>query len=121
MATISELMEKLDCTEEEAKDIIETDKAIDRGQRVYFDLSPEEEKAAKKMANVKGHTVYNFTKRERKPNEDKREIIDAIKKGLVLLPETGISTTINVTNAERELEFTYNGKKYKITLSAPRK
>ena len=50
------LMRVLGCTEAEAEDIIASDKAIDKGERVYFDLDPETEKQAKKMINVR--TVY---------------------------------------------------------------
>ena len=43
-----EAMQKLGFSEEEIKDIIATDEAIDKGERVYFDLDPEKEKEAKK-------------------------------------------------------------------------
>lgn len=49
---IEKLMKTLDITREEALDIIEQDKAIDKGKPTYFDLDKETEKQAKKYANV---------------------------------------------------------------------
>ena len=43
------LMEKLGCSEAEALDIIACDKAIDKGEKMDFDLSKEQQKIAKKM------------------------------------------------------------------------
>ena len=108
-------------TPAELAELAEFDKMIDKGADPY-PLTAEQKKVAKSMTKSdRKVTVYNFNKRERKPNDDKREIMEFIQKGITLLLETGISTTIEVTNPERELTFTYNGKKYKITLSAPRK
>ena len=49
-----EAMEKLGFSKEEIEDIIKTDEAIDKGEKVYFDLSPEKEKEAKKFAKSGG-------------------------------------------------------------------
>ena len=49
--------------------------------RTQYDLDPEKEKEAKKMANVKNHRttgVYNLNKRERKANPTKASIIAEI-------------------------------------------
>ena len=60
-------------------------------------------------------TVYNFQKRERKVDNDKREIIQTLDDALCDLVDD-----VEVVNPEREILFTYNDKKYKIVLSAPR-
>ena len=105
-------------TKEELAELAEYDKMVEKGIDLY-PLTKEQEKASKNAR--KTHTgVYTFTKRERKPNEDKREIMEKLKLGVCLLTGEPVSTTINITNPERELEFTYNGKKYRVTLSAPR-
>lgn len=106
-------------TKAELAEMAEYDKLVDKGIDLY-PLTKEQKKASKKV-RITNTGVYTFTKRERKPNEEKKEIMEFLQKGITLLPETGISTTIEVTNPERELTFTYNGKKYKVTLSAPRK
>ena len=46
------LMRKLNCSAEEAEDIIRTDKMIDRGERSPYDLDPEREKMAKKLDSI---------------------------------------------------------------------
>lgn len=114
---VKNLMEKLGVTEAEALEIIDSDREVDRGGNPN-PLTKEQEKASKAMRKT-STGVYKFTKRERKPNEDKREIIEKLKLGVALLAGPA-STTINVTNIEREFEFYYNGKKYKVVLSAPR-
>ena len=48
-------------------------------------------------------------------DEDKRKLMSALE---TLAREMG--ETVEVTNPERELELIYNGRKFKITLSAPR-
>ena len=79
---IEKYMRLLDCTEEQAKDIIATDEIIDKGGRTHYDLDPEKEKMAKKFANVTSHkkpTAYKFTTRERKADVEKEEIISKIE------------------------------------------
>lgn len=110
---IQELMQKLDLTEAEAKQLITDDAAIDKGADL-FPLSQEQKKAEKKMrAAGRAPTAYKFTKRERKADSDKREIIG------LLLDRLDEYNPI-VVNPEREFVFIYNDKKYKIVLSAPR-
>ena len=106
----------LGCTEEEAYEVIEADRKIDKGEKL-FELDPELEKGAKKARQAdRKPTVYNFQKRERKPNGEKRELIEILRMALV---ENGV-TDIEVTNIERELNFHYGEKKFKVVLSAPR-
>lgn len=107
-------MKALGFTDEEIKDVIECDKRIDRGEKL-FELSEDQKKTEKKMRQAdRTPTNYQFTKRERKADNDKRFLMEAIRQGL---PDTA---DVEVTNPERELTFCYNGKKYKIVLSAPR-
>ena len=115
------IMENLDCDEETAKEIMETDKRIDKGEKL-FELPEELEKGAKKARNAgncKGYTKP--TNREKKVDEDKRELIYIIKNALIN-PLCGNLPVENleIANPEREMTFTHNGKKYKIVLSCPR-
>ena len=109
-------------TKEELAQMAEYDKLVDKGIDLY-PLTKEQEKNSKKARSTgtKTPTVYKFTQRERKPNDDKREIMEKLKMGITLLAGEPVSTTIEVTNPEREMEFTFHGKKYRVTLSAPRK
>ena len=115
------IIENLDCDEKTAKEIMETDKRIDKGEKL-FELPEELEKGAKKARNAgncKGYTKP--TNREKKVDEDKRELIYIIKNALIN-PLCGNLPVENleIANPEREMTFTHNGKKYKIVLSCPR-
>lgn len=107
-----EALMRLGLTEQEAKQVLEDDKRIDRGEKL-FELTEEQKQAERKAKNVDVKTVYNFQKRERKADNDKREIL-----GLLL--DRLDEYNPQVVNPEREFLFTYNGKKYKVVLSAPR-
>ena len=107
-------MRKLGMTEQEIADVMECDKQIDKGAKL-FELNDEQKQVAKKMSGTGTKTVYQFQKRERKADNDKREIIQTLDDALCDLVDD-----VEVVNPEREILFTYNEKKYKIVLSAPR-
>lgn len=111
---IEMLMKLLDISREEALDVIESDRKIDKGEKL-FELSDDQKKAEKKMrAGAKAVNAYGRTVvRERKIDDDKRILIETIKNALP-------GTDIEVTNLEREIVFKYNNRKFKVVLSAPR-
>lgn len=117
--TVENLMKVLDCSEEEARQILEDDKKIDRGEKL-FELTPEQQKASKKarQTGTKKKTVYSFdtSKRKRKENPDKAFLIEIFKKAL----ESQEATNIEIINPEREMAFEFNNVGYKIVLSVPR-
>lgn len=80
-------------------------------------LTAEQQAVDKKMRSADTHVVKEKVKRERKPNEDKRILIQTIVNAL----SADCDAPMEVTNIEREINFTYGGKKYKIVLSCPRK
>lgn len=112
---IQKLMKSLNISREEAIDLIEEDKRIDRGEKLY-ELDPELEKGAKKARQADRKKSDTPTKRERKPKPEKAEICSAMMEGLA---ELGV-VDFNITNPEREFLFTHNGTKYKVTLACPR-
>lgn len=115
MDKIEKLMKVLGVSEEEAWEIHKHDLAVEKGADPY-PLTAEQEKASKQARQAdRAPTVYKFQKRERKADEDKRELINILFSAI--LPEC---ESYEVTNAEREFLFTYHGKKYKVVLSAPR-
>lgn len=118
MATVEELMLKLKCTRAEALEIQKADDAIDKGENL-FPLTTDQEKASKK-ARAAGRAVgvYKFTQRERKADSDKRNLIQNF---LNLLEHSEGVKDVEIISLEREILFTFNEKKYRITLSAPRK
>lgn len=109
------LMKNLGITESEAIEVLKADQQIDKGEKL-FELTAEQSKASKQARIVpRTPTAYNFTKRERKADDSKRELIDLLVESL-----TPRVNNLDVVNAERELTFIYNDRKFKIVLSAPR-
>lgn len=110
---------KLGMTEAEARQVLEDDKLIDKGEKMPFDLSKNQEKETRqyRQADRKKPFVPDLKTRERKPNEAKRELIDKISKTLLDLD----AVEIIISNPERQIDFAYNGVRYRIVLSAPRK
>ena len=117
---IENLMEKLKISREEAIDIIQSDKAIDKGEKL-FELTEEQKKAEKKARITTGkNRVDAYGKKvtkEKKQNDDKIFLIDCLIKALV----DGGCQVKEVANPEREFEFIYKEIKYKIVMSVPRK
>ena len=115
------IMNALGCSEVEAEEIMQTDKAIDRGERVYFDLSPEQEKQAKKLINAttrKKPANYQFAKRERKAKPTKADIIQYLFDSL----HDGYECSdLEITNKERQLIFAIGEDKFELTLIQKRK
>ena len=114
-------MKILDISREEATQMLEDDKRIDKGEKL-FTLTPEQEKASKKARQAdrkKRTTVYKFdtSKRKKPENKGKQAIITALKEAVENLG----ADSVNVTNNEREFFFEMDGTKYKVVLSMPRK
>ena len=121
------IMRILNVSTEEADEILKADKAIDRGERVPFDLSPEKEKLAKKFANVdtkkrKKPTVYNLDAKgkARKENPTKASIIAELAKFLTENSENACEM-VEITNKERQIAFKIGENAYELTLVQKRK
>ena len=106
-------MRKAGFTDEEILDVLTADREIDRGAKL-FELDEELQAGAKKARRA--DRTDTPKPRERKPNEDKATLLNALFSAVLPLCDT-----YEVTNSEREFLFTYNGIKYKVVLSAPRK
>ena len=106
-------MRKCGMTEDEILDVLNADKEIDRGAKL-FELDEELQAGAKKARRADRTDIPK--PRERKPNEDKQTLLHLLQCGL----GDDVADLV-VTNQEREFLFTYNGTKYKVVLSAPRK
>ena len=109
-------LKNLGLTDEEVADVIETDKRIDKGEKL-FELDKELEKGAKKARSAGNCNGYTKANREKKIDIDKRAIIQCMTEIAENLADNG---TVNLTNAEREFDFIYKGRKFKIVLSCPR-
>lgn len=105
------LVEKLECSLNEAYDVIETDKKIEGGADPY-PLSKEQKQAVRKA--TQGLRKKTST-RTRKRDENKYKIMSLIVSALKL------DCTMEIINPEREILLNYKGTKYKLVLSCPRK
>ena len=118
---IATLIAKLGISEEEARQVLEDDKRIDRGEKL-FELSAEQEKASKQARQAdRKPTVYKLDntngKRSKKADDDKAHLMKLIETAIKYNPKC---EAFEMMNAERECVFTYNGRKFKVVLSAPR-
>jgi hypothetical protein len=117
-AEVQKIMKALGLTEQEAKEMLEADRKIDKGEKL-FELTPEQEKASKKARSTgtKKPTVYNFdtAKKKRKECPDKQHLVNLLAEAL-----GAECQNIEVTNKERELTFEFNGIGYRLTLAVPR-
>lgn len=118
---INLFMKNLGISRDEAIQLIADDKAVDKMtsvKEVNSDLTPEQLAAAKKARSAgRKVTVYKFdnSKREKKVNEPKKEIVRDLIAGL----GDGI-TDLDIINDEREFTFVKDSVKYRITLAVPR-
>lgn len=117
-AKISNLMKKLDCTAEEAKEIIMDDYDIDHDVKKDFDLSAEKLKEANKYTKTgtrKAPTAYKFEKRQRKENPTKRSIVAELATFLRENSENACEN-VEITNIERMIAFRVGENRYELTL-----
>ena len=119
---VAKLMKTLDLSREEVLAMLADDAKVDKGADLN-PLTPEQEAIAKKMRQAdRAPTLYKWDtkKRERKPNELKREIIDDFYTFLLEnWPET--AENANIKNIEREITFDLGGESFSLTLVQHRK
>ena len=121
MEKVQELMELLQCTEEQAKQVIESDKQVDKMtvRECESDLTQEQKASAKKARQGdRKPTVYKFDTRAKKSDLDKARLIHLLADCLGMVTKS--EEDLVVTNAERQIDFEYNGRKFRVVLSAPR-
>lgn len=110
---VQKLMKKLDISEAEAREILAYDEDVDKGKKTEFDLTPEQEKSTRKYRQAeRKQTAYNFTKRERKPDLEKRQIIEEIAD--FLSEKDGFD--VSIIKKEREISLIVGSNDYSITL-----
>ena len=122
-----EAMRKLGLNDAEIQELIEADAAIDKGEKMDFDLSADQLKEAKKYTKAgtkKKPTVYKMDnengKRSRKENPTKAGIIAEIAKFLEENSENACEN-VEITNKERQIAFKIGENLYELTLVQKRK
>lgn len=114
-------LRKLGLSDAEIQEVLDVDKRIDKGEKL-FELSAEAEKASKQARQAdRKPTVYKLDntggKRNKKADEVKAGLIELLTE---VIKEQPACNSLEVLNAEREFVFNWHGKKYRVTLSAPR-
>lgn len=110
------IMQNLGMTDEEIADVLECDKRIDKGEKL-FELA-ETEKGNSRKARQVARMPKPQTNREKKVDIEKRFLIQCMGEIAENLADSG---TIEVVNPEKEIVFVYKDRKFKIVLSCPRK
>ena len=108
---------------DDALSMVKDDILIDTGEAPNWlnKLTDEQKKVSREARQVSKEVVAGKSKRTRAEDPDKRALIEAIEYSVgELVNYTEDAPNLIVTNPEREIEFTYHGRKFKITLSAPR-
>lgn len=106
-------MKILKCSYEEAYQIVLDDEAVDRGEPLPWDLTPEQLKESKKARQADRVKPKEKVKRERKVNENKKTIITDL---LNFFQEKENFQNVEILNAERQIAFSIGDKKYELTL-----
>lgn len=110
--TIQHYMKKLGIDHDEAEQMW-----LDEQEDNLPELTEKQKAVEKEMMRADRKKETTPRKRERKPDDDKRELIKIFEQLL-----DGVADEVcKVTNPEREIEFTYNSNRYRLTLSKPRK
>ena len=104
-------MKNLGISRKEALELIADDDAD-----VSVELTAEQAKVAKEMAQADRKKETTPRKRERKPDEMKRSLILDFDTLLIALRCDPV-----ITNPVRDIEFDFMGDHYRLTLSKPRK
>ena len=119
---IEKLMKTLDISREEAIEILNEDKEIDRMtsmSEIDSDISAEHRKIKKECTNVKkGVNAYGkTTTRELKPDENKRYIINLLAEAL----RSGDNiVNVEITNAQKYITFSIGSENFELDLKRKR-
>ena len=113
---IQDLMKNLGCDYETAKQVVLDDERIDKGEKLFEQTAEQKANSKKYRQGDRKPTVYKLDKRERKADADKRQLI------ALLCASVGevADNKPTVTNIERQIDFEFRGRKFRVVLSAPR-
>lgn len=123
LALAEKHMKTLGLSRDDAIQLVLDDKAIDKGEKMDFDLTPEQKKVAKKYTGTgtKKRTVYKFdTAKSKKENPVKQTIIAEIEQFL-LKNDAICAEMVEITNKERQIAFKIGENDYELTLVQKRK
>ena len=101
---------------------------VDKGNPTPYDQTAEQKAATKSVMHGMARSVNAYGKtveRKRKPNEDKRAIMNALMSAMESWhhdEESAVAdaTGFDLSNVERQIDFVLNGVSYSVTLTAHR-
>ena len=112
---IQEIMRTLDISKEEAQSLIREDYAIDRGERLEWEPTVQEETRMRQLTKPSvERKVKQNQKRVQKVDVDKRTIM------CPLIDTYKAFEDFTIVNPERQISFTYGGEQYTFTLTKHR-
>lgn len=122
---IARIKKGLGVSDEEAEEIYAYDQEVEHSPQAEFDLPPEKELVARKMAHTgtrerKAPTTYKLEARKRKPNATKGAIIAALVEYLTTT-ESFAAESVEAANPERMIKFSSGGENFELTLIQKRK
>lgn len=114
---IEKIMKNLKVSRAEAVAILEDDKEIDRGAKL-FEQTAEQKKATKKYTNIGMKTTKKAdSEKVKKVDEKKGKIFE---KFIQFATESGCEN-VTIEKTDSELTFVYNDQKYRLKLTKARK
>ena len=123
LALAEKHMKTLGLSREDAIQLVLDDKAIDKGEKMDFDLTSEQKKVSKKYTGTgtKKRTVYKFdATKSKKENPVKQTIIAEIEQFL-LKNDAICAENVEIINKERQIAFKIGENDYELTLVQKRK
>ena len=115
--TIQHYMKKLGIDHDEAEQMW-----LDEQEDKLPELTEEQKAVEKEMRQADRKKETTPRKRERKADNDKRLLVSVLHGFLHdFLFASQDHLHCEMTNPEREIEFTFKGNRYRLTLSKPRK
>ena len=110
-------MRKMGYSDAQIEEMLEDDKAVDRGEKTEFDLSKEQQAVVKKMTITHGRQTTGETKpRTRKENATKGGLIAKLAEFMQENAENVV-----ITNKERQISFQIGEDMFELTLVQKRK
>lgn len=110
---VQKIMDNLRVSEKEAFEILSADKAIDRGERMPFDLSSEAEKEAKKI--LRGERKPITAKPRGKKDIVKEQLFNEILVFLVQLQSFDLEN-VKISEKKNEITFILDDNSYSLKI-----
>ena len=116
---IKDFMRLLDCTEEEAIEVIKHDKIIDKGGKTPYELTEEQEQGVRKYRVIKDRKAKNpetnMRGKVRAENPTKESIIAELCEFLTNSSQNGVEN-VEIVNKSKLITFKIGEKSFKLDL-----